>query len=201
MRLVTACVLLLLTATVPAQGRIFIGAVPSNLTLNLSSTVVVPDYAAPDAFYALMPFASGAGTLGFAFLDSDPTMNLTFGTGMWTRCIMTSTHWAYLSNDSCAHQPAPGSAVPLSLLTTAYDFGFYSGRPGLPHQPWPNTTMFTGNSQSWMQGQPFGFAPENWQLRARGWNTTDLWNACPGSTSVGPTFSGWLVARFTFTFV
>src|SRR5262245_43673543 len=114
MRVFSTCGLILLTATVPAQSRVYIGGVPSNLLLNLSSTVVAPDAMAPDAFFALMPFANGQNNFDFAAFDPTIMMDFWFGSGNWLRCRMAATHWAYLSNAACAHQPAVGAAAPQS---------------------------------------------------------------------------------------
>jgi hypothetical protein len=195
--------LLFVAALVPAQGRIFIAGMPSNLSLYLSSTPTVLDPAASDAFFALMPFTYGQTSFPFAVFDADLTMNSLYGSGNYLRCTMFASHWAYLTNDACAHQPALGAAAPQSLLTTDYDWGFYGGVPGTPNQPWPGATMFTGGSYpaaSYCQGLPTGFSPARWQLRTRGWFTNDAWNACPIGTPF-PNFSGWLLVRFTFSFV
>jgi len=200
MRVFPTWSLLVLTATVSAQSRVVLGGVPSNLLLDLSSTVVALDTTTPDAFFALMPIVYGA-TFDFAVFDGDGTMNLTFGSGNWLRCRMVATHWAYLSNDACAHQPGPGLSVPQSVLMTDYDWGLWSGMSGSPQQPWPNSTLFGGSPWSLLQGLPGTFSQERWQLRTRGYYTTDLWNACPGSLSVAPNFNGWLIARFTFVFI
>ena len=199
----SALALLTFAALVPAQARIFIGGVPSNLWLDLSSTAVVLDPAASDAFYALMPFTNGQVSFNFAVFEDVSTMNLSYGAGNWLRCTMVATHWAYLSNDACAHQPAPGTAAPQSMLWSDHDYGFDPGIPGTPNQPWPGATLFSGSTWSVIRGlsppPPFP-GPERWQLRTRGFLTTDRWNACPPGTSIGPNFTGWLLARFTFSF-
>ena len=194
----SAFALLFFAALVPAQGRVFIGGVPTNLRLNLSSTSVAPDVAAANAFYALMPFTNGTPCFDFAVFDSDLTMWY-YGPGNWLRCTMVATHWAYLSNDACAHQPAPGTAAPQSVLMSDFDYGPYSGMPGAPNQPWPGATVFNGSVWSFCHGLS-NLTEERWQLRTRGFWTNQPWNACPPNGSVTPNFSGWLIARFTFSF-
>lgn len=190
---------LLLFAALPAQARVFIGGVPTNLSLDLSSTAAVVDPTAGDAFFALMPIQGPS--FSFAVFDSVPWMNYLHGTGNWLRCTMTATHWAYLWNDACAHQPALGATAPLSLLTSDYDLGgIYSGVPGTPDQPWPGATMFIGAGwPSTMSGNVPILTWERWQLR-----TSDFWgqpwNACPPIGASYANFSGWLIARFTFSF-
>jgi len=201
MRVFPTWSLLVLTAIVPAQGRVFIGGVPTNLLLNMSNTVVAPDPAAPNAFFALIPIVNGHDTFNFAVFDGDLMMLTMFGSGNWLRCRMEATHWAYLSNDSCAHQPAVGAAAPQSLLTTSFDWGSYPGVPGSPQQPWPNSTLF-GGIYGWCTLQGLGhLGQERWQLFTRGWWSTNPWNACPPNGSVLPNFNGWLIARFTFVFI
>lgn len=195
----TSFVLLALAAVLPAQNRVILGGMPSNLLLDLSTTPVVLDGTATDAFFALIPVAQGVSSFGFAAFDGDVSMNFIFGTGNWLRCTMVATHWAVLSNDACAHLPAPGALAPLSQLTTDYDYGVYTGMPGAANLPWAGATMFSGNYQSFCRGLP-SFSQERWQLRTRGYFPNDLWNACPGSLSVTPNFSGWVLARFTFSF-
>ena len=194
----SALALLFFTALVPAQGRIVIGGMPSNLLLNLSSTSVVSDPAAPSAFYALMPVQQFH--FNFAVFDADLTMNVTYGSGNWLRCTMVATHWAYLSNDACAHQPAPGTTAPQSILMSDFDWGGWPVMPGTPNQPWPGATLFTGGIPfSVLQGAIPGMVQERWQLR-----TTNFWlqpwNACPPNGTITANFSGWLIARFTFSF-
>ena len=204
MRTSPALALLFFAALVPAQGRVLIGSVPTNLSLDLSSTLTVLDSSAPDAFFALMPFTTGQASFNFAVFDPDLVMNMSYGSGNWLHCTMVATHWAYLPTTTCAHQPAPGTAAAQSLLTSDFDWGFYGGVPGTPNQPWPGATMFTGGTwpaSSVCQGLSSGFTLVRWQLRTRGWNTTDAWNACPPNGSPFPNFSGWLLVRFTFSFV
>ena len=200
MRMLAPLAVLLSVATLSAQGRVVLGGVPSNLQFNLGTTVVAPDASASNAFFALIPITNGQNSLGFAVFDGDIQMNSLFGTGNWLRCRMFATDWAYLSTAVCAQQPALGGSAPLSLLTTDYDYGPYTGRPGIPRTPWPDATLFTGSSQSFCQGLP-SFSQERWQLRTRGFATNDAWNACPPNLQVTQNFSGWLIARFTFTFV
>lgn len=196
----TSLALLSITAGLPAQTRVVLGGVPSNLLLDLSATVTAPDAAAADAFFALMPVSNGgSSSFDFAVFDGDASMNVSFGSGNWLRCTMVATQWAYLSNDACAHQPPLGTAAPLSLLTSNYDYGTYFGMPGAPHTPWPNATLFGGTYLSFCQGLP-SWSQERWQLRTRGWGANEAWNACPPNQTVTPNFGGWLVARFTFSF-
>lgn len=193
--LATALAFLLLATLAPSQSRISIGGMPSNLLLNLSSTCVVLDPSASDAFFALMPVNAPPLGFSFAVFDSVPLMNATYGAGNWLRCCMTATHWAYLSNDACAHLPAPGLTAPLSMLTSSYDYGAWYGSPGTPHMPWTGATMFGGTWQSRVCGHdtdPFGLQ-ERWQLCTSSY-FLQPWNACPAP------FSGWLLARFTFQF-
>lgn len=200
MRSLAAVLLLALTVVVPAQNRVILGGTPSNLLLDLSATPVALDGAATDAFFALIPVVNGGSyNFGFATFDGDVSMNLAFGTGNWLRCTMVATHWAVLSNDACAHLPPPGALAPKSQLTSDYDYGVYTGVPGAANLPWAGATMFTGNFQSYCRGLP-SWSQERWQLRTRGYNLNELWNACPGSFSVTPNFSGWVLARFTFAF-
>lgn len=192
-----------LAAIAPAQNRVFLAGTPTNLLFNLSNTAVAPDAAVGNAFYALMPLSvvQGGGG-GFAVFDPSLQMDLTYGPGSWLRCTMVATDWAYISDDACAHLAGPGYAAPQSLLTTDYDYGPYPPCVGTPYQPFPNSTVFAGNSQSYVQGLGNTFTQERWQLRTRGWDTNDLWNGCGASSSgVTPTFSGWLIVRFTYTFV
>jgi hypothetical protein len=202
MRLLAVAVWSGLAAAVVAQNRVYLGGVPTNLSLDLSMTAVVPDPTQPDAFLALMPLSTVVGFgNGFAAFDGTFVMNQSFGTGNWLRCTMTAVEWAYISDSACAHAPGPGYSAPLSLLTTDYDYGAYQGVVGTPFLPWPNASYFVGSFQSQVGGYGSGLTPEHWQLRTRGWNTTDLWNGCgPSPSSVTPTFPGWLVARFAYVF-
>src|SRR5262245_46083011 len=200
MHAASALALLFFSALVPAQGRILIGGAATNLVLNLSSTSVVLDPTAGNAFYALMPFTNGQYGFNFAVFDDTYTMNSYYGSGNWLRCTMVATHWAYLTNDACAHQPAPGTTAPQSMLWSTFDYGPNPGVPGTPGQPWPGATMFVGSPWSIITGLSVPFTPERWMLRTRGFGLTDLWNACPPNGSVAPNFSGWLLARFTFSF-
>jgi len=192
--------LLLSVAALPAQGRVVLGGVPSNLQFNLGGTVVALDASAGNAFFALIPISNGQTALDFAVFDGDTEMNFLFGVGSWLRCRMFATDWAYLSTAVCAQQPALGGSAPLSLLTTDFDYGPYSGRPGTPQTPWPDATLFQADGQSFCQGLP-SLSQERWQLRTRGFGLNDAWNACPLNQGVTQNFSGWLIARFTFTFV
>ncbi len=192
--------LLALTAVAPAQSRVYVAGTPTNLLLNLSVGALAPDYAASDAFYALMPLSSVTGFGGgFAVFDPGLQMDFTFGAGNWLRCTMVATDWAYITDTACAHLPGAGYTAPLSLLTTDFDYGPYTGAVGTPYQPFGNSTLFHGNFQSYVSGLGQTFTQERWQLRTRGWPLTDYWNGCPAS-GVTPTFPGWLIVRFTYSF-
>ena len=62
----TSLALMSFTAAMPAQTRVVLGGVPSNLLLDLSGTVTALDGTAPDAFFALMPVSNG-GSSSFDF--------------------------------------------------------------------------------------------------------------------------------------
>jgi len=185
----------LLSAPATAQlTRVVINGVPTNMFADWGQVVAVPDPSLPDTFLAIMPL-SAVST--WAEWDPDVIMNMTFGAGNWDRMRMSAVDWAYLSPDACAHQPAAGSLTPESLLTSDYDYGPYSGVPGVPL--FPGATMSFGSNLSYVQGLGgSGFTRERWQLRTRGFFPNMLWNACPGSLSITPNFSGFLGARFTY---
>ncbi len=203
MRLLAVAVLSAFAAAVPAQARVFLNGVPTNLSLDLSLTAVVPDPTQPGTFLALMPLSTVAGFGGgFATFDGSFVMNQAFGAGNWWRCVMSAVEWAYISDSACAHAPGPGYGTPISLLTTDYDYGAYQGVTGTPLQPWLNSSYFVGGLQSQVGGYSASLTPERWQLRTRGWSTTDLWNGCgPSPSSITPNFSGWLIARFSYVFI
>lgn len=194
MKTLVALGLLAITAT--AQNRVFLGATPTNLFTNFSNTLVAPDPFLSNGFVVLMPLTAVSG---FAAFESVLSMNFVFGAGSWLRCTMTAVEWAYISDNACAHAPGPGLSVPLSLLTTDYDYGPYTGQAGTPFSPWPNSTRFPTNSQSYVNGLISSFSYERWQLRTRGFFNADLWNGC-GPASITPAFSGFLVARFSYVF-
>jgi hypothetical protein len=162
------CLTLLFAAALPAQ-RVFVLGAPSNLVLNLANTLIVPDPAAGNAFFALMPLSTvQTPGNGFARFDSGLEMNMTFGVGTWRRCTMTATDWAYITDTACAHTPGVGYSAPISLLTTTYDYGAYSGQIGVPYAPFANSTRFPQNFQSFVAGLgTFSFDREYWQLRTR----------------------------------
>ena len=188
-------------APLVAQGAVTMSRVllplgPTNMWVDWSQVSTAPAVQ-PDSFIAVMPLTAVSQ---WAFWEPDQSMDLTFGPGNWRQLVMTAEEWAYLSADPCAHQPAAGSAAPLSLLTSDYDSGPYVGLPGTP--------LFAGATYS----LPFGalshsvgglmnmgsFSLERWQLRTRGFFAGDLWNACPPNGQVTANFSGVLVARFSF---
>ena len=133
-------------------------------------------------------------------------MDPTIGPGNLLRCRMKTTDWAYISSNPCVHAPGHNAGVPyagpMSLLTSNFDFGPYSGSPGLPHFPILDATLFGQNQNSYIEGlgNTNTFALESRQLRTRGFQLNDLWNACPAQTTPTTLFSGDLAARFTFTF-
>lgn len=189
-------------ADLSAQAtRVFIAGVPSNLRADWSNVAVAPDATTPNAFIALMPL-NAAST--WAMFEPGIVMNSQFGSGNWLRCRMTATDWAYLSPDPCAHAAGNNAGVPypapLSLLTSDYDFGPYSGSIGMPHVPLPNVTLFGQAPTSYIEGLGNQFEIETWQLRTRGFWLNDQWNGCQ-SSSLTPSFNGFLAARFTFTFI
>jgi len=199
-----ATTLALFTTASNAQSqatRVVIGGVPTNLLADWSAVAVAPDATTPNAFIALMPLSVVSS---WAWFEPGLTMDFRFGAGNWLRCRMTATDWAYLSPDPCAHMPGNFGGVPhaapLSLLTSNYDYGAYYGSVGMPHVPIPNVTLFPQTGASYVEGLGFNLAVETWQLRTRGWSWTNQWNGCQ-SSSLTPTFGGFLAARFTFTFI
>lgn len=173
--------------------RVVIQGVPTNMVADWSQVVTVPDPVQPATFLALMPL-SAVGT--WAQWDPDPGMDLIFGAGNWSRVAMNALDWAYISPDPCAHQGAPGTAAPQSLLTTNYDYGGYTGMAGAPL--FPDVTYFVADGQSYVGGLVNSWSLERWELRARGFFPSMLWNACPSSSAVTHNFTGFLGARFTY---
>ncbi len=201
MRLLACSTLLALAAASPAQNRVFANGTPTNLLLDLSQTAIAVDPAIGNGFYALMPVSTLFGGMGagcFATFDAGLTMDILFGAGNWLRCRMDATAWGYLTDAGCAHSAASAYAAPLSLLTTDYDFGPYAGIPGLPFALLPNCTVFNGNFATTVQGLGYTFTQERWQLRTRGWDPLNQWNACT-SGGVTPAFEGWVIAHFTIS--
>lgn len=201
-KLLTTILLTALATPASAQlQRVFINGTPSNLHADWTGVSVVAYPFAPDTFLALMPLSSLSGWLSF---ESSLSMDFSYGQGNWLRCRMTATDWAYLSPDPCAHLPGNNGgvayALPLSLLTSNYDNGAYVGSVGAPHMPVAGATLFSALPTSIVQGLGNHWAFETWELRTRGFWPNDLWNGCAGSPNVTPNFSGWLVARFQFTF-
>ena len=184
-----------------AQQRVFLNGTPTNLLLDFANAAFAPDPTTNDAFLLLAPLSEfSGGSSGFAAFEAVPIMDLNFGAGNWLRCTMTATDWAYLSADACAHQAAFGSIQPLSLLTSDFDSGAYTGLPGLPNVPIPGSTLFSQASTSTLSGLETSLSFERWQLRTRGFALNDLWNACPPSSTVTANFGGFLAARYTFSF-
>jgi hypothetical protein len=184
-----ACILvMMLTSDIRAQSsRLHLGGVPTNLHLDWTSAVAVPYTQAPDNFVVLMPLSALAQ---WAQFEGPFSMNWTYGQNNWLQCSMVAEAWSYLSLTPCAHQAPAGQSTPLSLLTTNFDFGSYSGSPGLPFLP--DATLFFSNGQSYMTTSGLGM--NNWELR-----TSDFfgspWNSCSGGG-----FGGWLLARFSYSF-
>lgn len=196
--------LLLAALAAPASAqlqRVIVNGTPSNLHADWTGVTVVPDAFAPNTFVALMPLESLSDWLSF---ESGLSMDFSFGQGNWLRCRMTATDWAYLSPNACAHVPGNSGGVvhsaPLSLLTSNFDSGAYVGSVGAPHTPVPGATLFGQSPTSFVQGLGNHWAFESWQLRTRGFLPNELWNGCPGSANVTPNFTGWIAARFEFTF-
>lgn len=199
------CAALLAATPLFAQGsaahvRVALPGGPTNMWVNWNQVSTAPA-AQPDSFLAIIPMSA---IETWAFWEPDETMNLTFGAGNWSQLVFTADEWAYLSPDACAHAPAAGAASPLSLLTSDYDSGSYSGLPGLP--------LFAGASYflplAWPPNGPNSvgglmnmstFNLERWQLRTRGFFPNDAWNACPPNGAITPNFSGLLAVRFTFS--
>ena len=181
-----------------AQTRVFLGPTPTNLVLDLSQSVMVADPLLINAVYVLMPIQGSY--LSFATFDSTLVMNSTFGTGGWMRCNMTALEFAYITDTACAHTAASGQTAPLALVTTDYDFGPYSGLAGTPFVPFPNSTLFPAPFAT-VSGLGQTFTQEHFQLRTRGFQLNELWNGCPGPATVNPTFTGFLVVRFSYDFV
>tara|TARA_R110002094_G_scaffold37760_2_gene50606 strand:+ start:2042 stop:2446 length:405 start_codon:yes stop_codon:yes gene_type:complete len=133
-------------------------------------------------------------------------MDPTIGPGNLLRCRMKTTDRAYISCNPCVHAQGNNAGVPyagpMSLLTSNFDFGPYSGSPGLPHFPILDATLFGQNQNSYIEGlgNTNTFALESRQLCTRGFQVNDLWNACPAQTTPTTLFSGHLAARFTLTF-
>ncbi len=199
--LLAATLALFATEANAQASRVIIGGVPSNLLVDWSGVAVAPDAATPNAFIALMPLSAVSS---WAWFEPDLAMDFRYGAGNWLRCRMTATDWAYLSADPCAHVAGNNAgapyAAPLSLLTTNSDFGLYTGSSGMPHVPVPDVTLFPQSPASYIEGLGNSWTVETWQLRTRGFWLTDQWNGCQ-STGLTPSFSGFLAARFTFTFL
>ncbi|MGK0300632.1 MAG: hypothetical protein ACI89X_001505, partial [Planctomycetota bacterium] len=76
-----------------------------------------------------------------------------------------------------AHLPGSNAGFPylqpLSLLTSTYDNGAYLGSVGAPHAPIPEVTLFGQTPATYVEGLGHHWTPESWQLRTRGFQTTD----------------------------
>jgi len=196
------------TSVTAQTNRITINGQPTNLRVDWSSVAVAPDPASPNTFTALMPLSAVSTWAAF---DPVQSMDLSYGPhagGNWLRCAMMATDWAYLSTDACAHawscSPAAGCVgAAKSLLTSTFDYGPYSGTTGNPNFPVPSVSLFVGGNPltNELDGLDYpDWDPESWQLRTRGFFPTDSWNGCPTSNLVTPNFTGFLAARFTFSF-
>ncbi|MFK7742917.1 MAG: hypothetical protein AB8H80_21575 [Planctomycetota bacterium] len=167
---------------------------PTNVRADWSMVAALPDTTTPNTFIVLLPIQDLAQWVRWT---PDQSMNSAFGIGNWSRLRMEALEWAYLSPDPCAHQPGPGFGQPVSLLTSSYDAGFVMGNLGAPL--FPGATRFPGlTGVSMVEGNP-GWTEESWQLRARGFQLNDYWNACANTGQLTPTFTGWLAARITYT--
>jgi len=179
----------------PAQvSRVVLPSGPTNMWADWAQVATVPDPALPDTFVAVMPLSSVSS---WAFWEPDTSMDLTFGAGNWKQLTLSTGGWAYLSSSPCAHQPAPGNAAPLSLLTTDFDYGGYTGAPGAPL--FPSLSAFQPAAQPGVGGLSNTFTLERWQLRTRGFFPAEAWNACAPNGGVTPNFAGVLAARFTYS--
>ena len=189
-----------LPATAQTQ-RVVLNGVETNLHVDWVGTSAVVDPLNPQAFLILMPLEL---LTSWSRFESKTSMDFNYGPGNWLRCRMTATDWGYLSGDPCAHLPGSNAGfpypLPLSLLTSTYDAGAYLGSVGAPHFPIPDFTLFDQTPVSFVQGLDNDWSFESWQLRTRGFWPNDLWNGCAPSVDVTPNFSGWLVARFEFSF-
>lgn len=188
---------LVLSLAGTAQNRVTLGGVPTNLSLNLANAIVTAHPTEADTLLALMPLSA---IPQWAAFDDTTSMDWIFGSGNWLRCTMTAKSWAYLSDDACSHLPGTVSSSPMSLLTTDFDYGIYTGVQGTPYFPWANSSYFVGGGSSFIAGYAPSWITERWQLRTRGWNPTDTWNACAPGSSITPTFNGWLLAKFGYQF-
>ena len=185
-----------LLAGLPAQQRIFINGSPTNMLADWSQISSMPDSTAPNTFLAFMPISAVSS---WAVWEPDITIDANFGPGNWIRVRIEATYCASLSPDTCAHQSAAGTTAPMSLLTSSYDFGAYSGVNGTPL--FAGATIFPSSPIAYVEGLPAfaGWTFERWQLRTRGFWPNEPWNACQTASTVTPNFTGYLGARFTFT--
>jgi hypothetical protein len=184
----------------PSQNRVFILGTPTNLRVDWSMVISVPDPVIPNSFYSVIPIGPFGSLPGFNVWDGDVTMDLAFGAGNWMRCTMRAEEWAYVTDAACAHVPGPGLPAPMSVLMSSFDWGDFDGSLGIPHYPWPNSTRFPTSILSSVIRGAYGFNTESWQLRTRGFFSSEIWNGCGPSLGVTPTFSGFVVARFSFNF-
>lgn len=187
--------LLLLACSLQAQtNRVVVNGTPTNMLVDWSQVSAVPDPTQTDAFLAVMPVSAVSA---WAAWEPDPIMDLSFGQGNWGRLTLTAVDWAYVTPTACAHLPPAGGSAPLSLLTTDYDYGPYTGAMGLPL--FAGASYFLANNQSVVSGLANTFDLERWQLRTRGFFLSDFWNACPGPAGLTPSFTGFVGARFTYS--
>ena len=190
--LATLC---LLTCTLQGQSnRVVVNGQPTNMLVDWSQVSAVPDPSQVDTFLAVMP-VSAVST--WAAWEPDAIMDLSFGQGNWGRLVLPAVDWAYVTPTACAHLPPAGSSAPLSLLTTDYDYGPYTGAMGLPL--FAGASYFLANNQSVVSGLSNTFDLERWQLRTRGFFLNELWNACTGPAGLTPSFTGFVGARFTYS--
>ena len=193
-RFAATLALALTTTALPAQAsRVFLGGVPTNMHADWSQVATAPDPTIPNTFVAVMPLGAVSS---WAFWEPDLSMDMTFGVGNWQQLALSAVDWAYVTPTACAHLPPTGASAPLSLLTTDYDYGPYTGAMGLPL--FAGASYFLANNQSVVSGLANTFDMERWQLRTRGFFLNDLWNACPGPAGLTPSFTGFVGARFHY---
>ncbi|MEC7725129.1 MAG: hypothetical protein VYD05_06430 [Planctomycetota bacterium] len=194
LRIALALLLLSACALQAQTNRVVVNGVPTNMTANWNQVSAVPDPTQPDTFLAVMPI-SAVST--WAAWEPDAIMDLSFGQGNWGRLILSAVDWAYVTPAACAHLPPVGGSAPLSLLTTDYDYGPYTGAMGQPL--FVGASYFVASNQSVVSGLANTFDMERWQLRTRGFFPSDRWNACTGPAGVTPSFAGFIGARFAYS--
>lgn len=184
-----------LTSPLASQRvRVLANGAPTNLLVDWQQVSAVPDVAEPQTFVVVMPLAAVST---WAVWEPDPVMDMAFGPGNWKRLSMRAEDWAYLTPDTCAHRPAAGAAAPRSLLTSDDDYGPYAGVFGVSMSP--VASYFVGGAESVVSGLVHSFSLERWQLRTRGFFPGAQWNACTPTSSVTPSFTGFVGARFSYT--